>query len=323
MEALVHIFFFLFSSAVVWFFAGLLIESVHRIAKRFHRTGFTVAFFILGLLTSISEISVTTSSILEGVPQISVGNLVGASFVILLFLIPFLAVVGRGIQTNHTLSRRNLLLALLTITLPVFCVIDGDVTPREGLLALLTYVTLLFAVRGQKDSIREVELIEKNIKEKTKAWTDLAQVLVGGIFIFIAGHFLVEQAIYFAGLLDVPNSLIGLLLLSIGTNVPEIVIAGRAILKRHKDIAFGDYIGSAATNTLIFGVLSIASGRFRVEASEFVATALLMVVGFTFFFFFTQSKNKISRREALVLLSFYAVFLFIQIWNIFRFAEAG
>lgn len=320
MEAFVHILLFLFSSAVIWFFAGILVESVNRIALKFHRTGFTVAFFVLGFLTSISELAVAVNSVLEEAPQISAGNLAGASFVILLFLIPFLAVIGNGIGVQHTLSQRNLLFALLAILLPIGAAIDGSVTRGEGVLALLVYITLLFAIRGQKDSLKTTATIEKHLGSEINAWTDILKVVIGGAFIFIAGHFLVEQAIYFAEILDVPRSIVGLILLSVGTNVPEIVLAARAIRGNHRDIAFGNYVGSAAANTLVFGILAVLSGTFRVEASVFLATGTLMLAGLTAFFFFAQSNHRISRPEGAILLLFYGAFLVFQILNGIRIA---
>ncbi len=322
MTTFVHILVFLFSAATVWVFAGIIIEAVDRVAKRFHRTGFSVAFFVLGILTSISEISVAINASIADVPQISVGNLVGASFVILLLIIPLLAIVGRGIDLKHTISPHNIVLALAIIILPVLLVIDGDVTSTEGLLAILVYSLLLHAIHRQKNST-ETEVIETLIRvPETKYATlvDALKISGSGGAIFIAGHFLVEQASYFAQLLDVPSSLMGLILLSIGTNVPEIVVAARSIIKHHKDIAFGDYLGSAAANTLVFGFVALANGRFLVEPSEFFGTAFLMFFGIISLYIFSRSRNTISRKEGVALALFYVWFLVTQIINVFRFS---
>ncbi len=321
MTTLVHVFIFLFSAAVVWFFAGILIESVDRVAKHFHKTGFSVAFFVLGILTSISEISVAVNASLAGVPQISVGNLVGASFVVLLLIVPLLAIAGNGIDLKHTISKKNMILTLAVILLPVLLTLDGNVTKAEGILSILVYGSLVYAIHRQKNTIEEVEQIPAALLEKKHATLyDALKILGGGAAIFVAGHFLVDQASYFALLLDVPSSLMGLLLLSIGTNVPELVVAARSILKRHKDIAFGDYLGSAAANTLIFGFVAIVNGAFTVESTEFFETALLMFFGIVSLYFFSRSGNTISRKEGVALALFYVWFLATQIINVFRFS---
>src|SRR3989338_7319830 len=140
MEFSGHVLLFLFSAGIIWFFAGLLIESTDRLARHFHKNGFIVAFFVLGFITSISEIAVAVNATIKGVPEVSAGNLVGASFVILLFIIPFLAAAGNKIELRHTLSKRSLRLALVTILLPVLFIVDGDLTRIEGVLMLVVYL---------------------------------------------------------------------------------------------------------------------------------------------------------------------------------------
>lgn len=292
-------------------------------ARRFHQSGFTVAFFVLGFLTSISEISVMINSSLNKTPQISAGNLSGASFVILLLIVPLVAIIGKGIQLRNTLHRRNLGLALFTVALPTLLMLDGSVSKSEGLICLLVYVTLIYIVRKQdsKSAPKLVEAVTKELVDKRKATAkDAIKIIVGGLFIFIAGHLLVDEAVYFSVALSIPASIIGLLLLSIGTNIPELVIAIRSILKKHKDIAFGDYLGSTVTNTLVFGFLPWLNGRFSVEPTEFIGTAVLMVTGFTGFYIFAKSKNKITKQEGMVLVAVYGIFVLVQLVNLIRFA---
>jgi cation:H+ antiporter len=304
------------SVSIIWFFSGLLISSVERIAKRFQRADFSAAFFLLGLLTSISEISVAVNAGLEGVPQVSVGNLIGASLVILLLLVPVLAILNKGIALRKTLASRNLLLTLVTVLLPVLFATDGAISRAEGILSIVAYIALLFAVKNQKDSLRkEVRIIEADISsDHASLWWDGIKIGAGAVCIFIAGHFLVEQAVYVADMLGVARSLIGLGLLSITTNIPELTIAVRAVLKKHSDIAFGDYLGSAAANTAVFGGLAMASGGFLVEKNEFIVTGFLMTIGFALFYVFARSNRTISAREAMVLVGLYGICFCAQIY---------
>jgi len=319
MDALVHILIFVISIGIVWFFAGVLIEAVSRISRRYCKSGFFTAFFILGFLTSISEISVAINSSLALVPGVSAGNLIGASFVLLLFIVPLLALMGKGIRLNEAVSKGTLALMLGAVALPALLVMDGDITRTEGFLMILVYGTMAYALYRRRAPIQACDPFEEENQGKTRGMTaDVIRVVIGAVAIFAAAHFLVEQAVYFAVMLSVPSSLIGLLMLSIGTNIPEIVIAFRSIFRGRSDIAFGDYLGSAAMNTLIFGGLAIASGSFEVESSEFVMTTVLMVSGLVLLWVFAQSKSIISRKEGVVLFLFYVVFFILQIWNIVR-----
>src|SRR5262249_53891121 len=142
----------------------------------------------------------------------------------------------------------------------------------------------------------------------------------GGIAIFAAAHFLVEEALYFAEILSAPPSLIGLVVLSLGTNIPELVIAVRSVFSRRIDIALGDYLGSAAMNTLVFGALSLGSGTFAVESQEFVVTAGLMAGGMLLLYMFALSGRALTRREGVLLGVFYVTFFLLQCVAILTFA---
>ena len=91
-----HIGMILVTIIVIWFFGGKLVDSVSRISRKMNQSGFTTALFILGLLTSVSEISVMINSSISGTPQVSAGNVTGASIMLFLCIIPFLAIFGKN-----------------------------------------------------------------------------------------------------------------------------------------------------------------------------------------------------------------------------------
>lgn len=312
MEILANAVLFLAALGALWLFAGILIESVGRLAARFCVTGFTVAFFVLGFLTSISEISVAISSGLAGVPQVSTGNLLGASFVLLLFIIPLLAIAGNGISVRGIDMGKPFLLILAVILLPALLVMDGLVTLIDGFLVLGTYGLLAYTLRRRAVAEEENSLTASVCLPSRKVGRDGLLVVIGALAIFGASYLLVEQTVYFAGLLDIPSSLIGLVLLSLGTNVPELVIAIRAITQGRQDIAFGDYLGSASMNSLIFGFLAITNGGFLLEQTEFLVTTLLLIAGLVLLFLFARSRQRISRIEGILLISFYLCFVGMQ-----------
>ncbi len=329
MEFLTHVSLFVFSIFVVWFFAGILISSISRVARRLRRSGFAVAFFVLGLLTSISEISVALNSSINRVPQVSAGNLVGSSFVLLLFLVPLLAIVGNGIRLTNTFTKKSLLFALMAVLFPVLASIDGVVTPREGGLMLVVYFTLMAFIRRDsrtktKNIEKAVEQLQEELTHKRRPdWKDAFKIMIGAAAIFYAAHLLVEEAVYFAEFFHAPASLMGLLLLSIGTNVPEIIVAVRSVMKRQKAIAFGNYMGSAVANTLVFGALPLLNGRFALQLEHFGLIAMLLAAGFVCFFFSAFTKHQISRAEGIVLLVFYVAFLAVQSLEFWQCATCG
>lgn len=300
--------------AVVWFFGGILVDSMSRISKHMKWSGFATAFFILGFLTSLSEISVMINSSINNTPQISAGNLSGASIMIFLCIIPFLAISSKnGVTMNNTLPRRDFFFALIAILIPQILLIDGQVTFIEGVLCIASYVSLFLLVKQSPQTVQDhIEHISGSIDLSFTWWKEISKIIFGAIVIFFAGDILVAEAQFISTVLSVPSSLVGLLLLSVGTNIPELIVALRSIMKQRTDIAFGGYIGSALTNTLSLGVLILLTGGFMVTQSQFIITAIIAIIGITLFFIFAQSKNNLSRIEGLVLFSIYVIFMTIQ-----------
>lgn len=330
MDILLHLALFLGATVVLWLLSGILVGATDRVARRYEKPGFAVAFFVLGFLTSISEISVAVNSTIDGVPQVSAGNLVGASLVIFLLLIPLLAVVGRGIRIHSVLTQGTMVLLLFTVVLPSILLIDGNLTRREGLLLLALYATLIFWVkqrvpkqpRQKPVAKKAVERVERELLHRRHATIrDILKITLAAAAIFLAGAILVDESIYFSVLLGAPPSLIGLLLLAIGTNIPECIIAVRCVTDHHKDIAFGDYMGSAAANTPIIGVLALANGTFMIAAEEFLMTGAFLSVGLVLFFFFARSGRQLTRTEGAVLLVLYVLFVIMQL-TVFSVGEA-
>lgn len=310
-----HIALLALSIGIVWFFGGRIVDAVNRVAKRLHQSRFIVAFFVLGFITSISELSVMINATLARTPQVSAGNLVGASVVIFLFIIPFLAIASRGgLTLKHSLSPSHLIAAIVTILLPVVFLADGIATPNEGIICFSAYIALLYVMRPTKSFEYPSATDETGVRVSWVAETfkDLGTIIVSGLIIFFSAGILVDEANFFSSLLQIPGSFIGLIVLSVGTNIPELVVALRAALQRHSDIAFGNYIGSGMTNTAIFGLLPLLNGRFMIDGTEFIISSLVLVAGLIVFYFFAQSDKRITRGEGVFLMTLYAIFITLQ-----------
>lgn len=314
MELITHIVTFAAAIVAIWFFAGLIVDSVDKIAKRFHNSSFVVAFFLLGFLTSLGEISVAINSVLNGVPQVAAGNLVGASFVLLLFVVPLLAVAANGVKMNKVFDGWRLVYVLLVAALPSLFLIDGSVSPREGVATILFLVSLFWVVRKHTVPAQTAEKII--LAHKRSPLWDVGKVIISAVVIFFSGHLLVGESVYFATVLNAPKSMVGMILLSLGTNIPEISIAMRAVLKKRSEVALGNYLGSATMNVATFAAVSLLAGKFVVVQSEFVISFVFTFVGFILFYFFIKSREVLSRKEGIILLLFYVAFLVVHVVSV-------
>lgn len=302
---------YILSFIAIWFGAGLIIQSVDRIAHKLRFSSFALSFFVLGILTSIPETAVSINAVVDHNPEVFVGTLLGGTVVIFLCIIPILAILGKGVKLSHDLDKRKLIGLLAVIAAPGFVILDHKVTNLEGLLLIASYVTIFYGIERKRGVLEQHHT--EALEIKAYSFLDIAKVALGIAAVFVASRFIVTQTLVFARLLHMPAFYLSLLILSIGTNLPELSLAIRAILSGKKDIAFGDYLGSAAANTLLFGIFTLINDGEVFTFNSFLTTFLFVVSGLTLFYFFSQSKKDISRKEGIVLLAVYFTFVLYEL----------
>jgi len=309
--SILSVVFYLLSFLLIWIGSGLIVASADKFARKLRLSAFSLSFFVLGMLTSIPEFSVGMTAIAENKPDIYVGNLIGSIPIIFFLIIPFLAIFGNGIKLNHQLNSRNLLFAFTVMLLPSIVTLDKTIANWEGVLLLLAYFILLFRIQREKGVFDAEHSSVLHLKEYS--YVDILRVLLGVGLVIIASNSIVDNTLYFASALHVSPFYISLLLISLGTNLPEFSLALRSIYLGKKDIAFGDYMGSAAANTFLFGLFTLLHNGEVVSANNFFLTFIILAFGLLLFYYFTRSKNDISRSEGFFLLLVYIIFVVIEI----------
>lgn len=311
MTVIVSLIFYITSFVVIWLGAGLILGSVERIAHKLRASSFAVAFFVLGILTSIPETSVSINAVIDHSPEIFVGTFLGGTIVIFLLIIPLLAILGKGVKLDHDLDRNNLIGLLAVIAAPGLVIIDHRVTNFEGVLLVLAYAVIFFFIQRKHGLLEKKE--EQTFTRKAFSFYDLALVALGVGMVLVSSQFLVHQTLAYAKLFDISAFYISLLVLSIGTNLPEISLAIRATLSGKKTVAFGDYLGSAAANTLLFGIFTLVNDGESFTFNSFAITFIFMTTGLILFYYFSRSRKDISRKEGLVLLLVYLSFVVYEV----------
>lgn len=308
---IVHLAYYLSGFILVWVGSGLAVKDIDKLSRRLHFTSFAVSFLFLGFFTSLAETSVGLNAVIKKDPEIFVGNLIGGSIVLFLLIIPLLAIIGNGLKMVHSLQRRHLALVLLTIAAPVFLIFDHSISLPDGVIFIFLYLYLfktLHEERGVRNFLQSLLAFREIYMLRI-----LVNIIFGIILILLASRIIVDQTIYFSQILGVSPYILSLLLISVGTNIPEISIAVRSLILKKREIALGDYLGSAAFNTFLMGVLTIFNKESVTMNTSFVLPLLFLVVGLGLFYFFGTSRSLISRKEGAVLLGLYLVFLVIEI----------
>lgn len=302
---------YLLAFIFIWFGAGLTVSSASKFSSKLKLSPFAFSFVFLGLLTSTPEFSVGLQAVANKRPEIFAGNLLGGIVVLFLVIIPLLAFFGKGINLKHEMDKKTLMATFGVILAPSLFILDKKITTLEGIIMIVLYVALLFLVE-RKNGIFDKKN-EQLLNIKAYSYKDLFKILLGIGIIFVSSNLIVEETIYFAGFLNISAFYIGLIVIALGTDLPEMTLAVRSVISGKREIAMGDYIGAGAASTLMFGIFTLLHGGEIITASNFFITLVFIITALGLFYFFSYTKNFISRTNGITLLGIYLIFLAIEL----------
>lgn len=296
--------------------AQVIIKNLVKIAHMFSWSTFSVGFFIMGIATSAPEFSVGLNSVAENTPQLSLGNTIGASIVLLTLITGLSALVSGKVIINASFAKKDLMLMSTVILLPVVLLWDSYFSRFDSFVMLSGY--LLYVIHTYRERHRIPPTppnSQTNDFNKRKFSKHLASVIISFLVLAIASRITVDKAVDLAETFKVPIILIGVLLFSVGTNFPEIVLTITSIRDRQKSLLLGNVLGSATTNTLVIALVSFIQPFGIKDYPTFTVSVFFLATTVFVFSYFVRSKNEISRLEGFALLSIYSFFVIAEVFT--------
>ena len=293
--------------------ANWVVKATSYFSKRLEIQSFLLGFLILGFATTIPEMFVAYQAVADGVPQLSVGNLLGGSILLLSFVMGGSALFLKRIILDHGMTQWDIGLSTFVVAMPAIALWDGKLTRFEGFLLVAVYLVHIVLINREQHVMNRVEHHAKSIKHPLHAITLGFGGLIGLAF---SSKFIVTIAEGLAQQFNISPFVIGLFLVTFGTNLPEITLAVEAIFKKKRDIAFGDVLGSAVINTPILGIICMASPFSVPDHLRMRATLILLFGTSLFFWWAASSKKDITRREGIVLMIIYIIFVAFELMRI-------
>jgi len=302
--------------------ADLTIEALKSLAKKFGTGTFALSAIILAMATSLPELFVGITSAIEETPSLSLGNVLGANIANLSLVVGLAGLITGGVFVHEKVVTREILLATGAAVLPIFLLLDGSLNRVDGLVLLsvyFAYTTSFFKIRfleigrytmGGNYILRFVRHLGE---VEQKADKTLGHLFVGIAALLFSSNFIVEFATDFAKASGISIFVIGVIVISLGTTLPEVVVSIQSLKKSQPGVFFGNILGSLIVNsTLILGVVSVISPMEGGNMGDYIAALITLVVTLLLFWLFTRTKNRLERWEALTLLLVYVIFAVVE-----------
>jgi len=302
---------------MIYYGANWLINGSVAIAKKLNISHLIIGLTIVAFGTSTPELTVSLSATLSGYNDVTMGNVVGSN-IANIGLILGLAAILSPIAVAKTTVRREIPIMILVTLLIIPISLDNKITQVEGVFMIAGAVLFtIFSYRqSKKENTHDTPLTTTNEKEISYK-RSLLYIALGSLFLIVSSFLTVDNAVIIAENFGVPNLIIGITLLAVGTSLPELITTVMAIKKGHTDLSVGNIIGSNIFNILVVAGASATVVGITINPDIFrdyvvmIAFSLLLIP-------IMKTGLSINKFEGSLLLGgyiAYAIFLFYSLTN--------
>ena len=312
---------------VLLFIVGLLflikggdwfVDGASSLARRFHLPELLIGATVVSIGTTLPEVMVSTMSALSGHGEIAYGNAIGSVICNAALIAAITIAVRPGKVDPKTLKMPVL---FFFAAAAVYCVAAygfGKFTRPMGFIMLAMFVAYMAAnVIQMKNAPAEQHDDEEEAMPLPKM---LVLLVAGAVLIAVGANLLVDNGTLIAQALGVPESVIALTFVALGTSLPELVTAITSLIKGHSDLSLGNVVGANVFNLVLVSGVSVTLAPFTVPQSATIfgmnsSLVLELPVMLAVMVLLTAPallKGKLSRAQGVALLVIYAVFCGIQ-----------
>jgi cation:H+ antiporter len=256
-----------------------MVQGAITLARRVNVSPLLIGFTIVAVGTSLPELAVTikaVSSNSEDLVDLAVGGVLGSNVANIMLVLGTAAMLGACDEQGLGIKKDAVAVMVASVIL-LITVMLGEISRLIGTLMLLSLIFYyIYSYKYSKKLGIDEEIDETWIGENII----LAMIItvIGGIMIFLGAEFLIEGSTGLANSMGVPETIVGLSVIALGTSLPELAVTVVAALRGHEGVAIGNILGSNVINILgILGVSAAYAGLIEIS-NEFAGRDIWIVL---------------------------------------------
>ncbi|MFQ5621000.1 MAG: sodium:calcium antiporter, partial [Candidatus Nanoarchaeia archaeon] len=289
--------YFIVAVFVLIWSGSLLVKHLTRIAQFLKLSEFTIGFILMALATSLPEVLVGVQAAISGVPELSLGDVIGSNILDMTLIFGLVLVLSRRIVIESAAAKLNINYVFFISLVPVLLLADRVLSRFDGVILLcvfLWYVRHLYV--EQKEFTKKVNGVNK----KQFAWSTFL-VIIGAVLLIYSSYYTVQYASAMAIDFGLPLFFVGIMMLAFGTSLPELVFETKAVLNGHKGMALGDLYGSVVFNsTIVLAITALINPIVVSSVTSFIFGVIFLVLSLMLFLVFVK-HGTMSWQEGIVL----------------------
>ena len=294
------------------------VDGASGLARRFHLPELLIGATVVSIGTTLPEVMVSTMSALSGHGEIAYGNAIGSVICNAALIAAITIAVRPGKVDPKTLKTP---VAFFFAAAAIYCIaayVFGKFTRVMGIIMLAMFVAYMVVnILQMKNSPAEAT---KEAEEEMTLPKTLGLLVIGAVLIAVGANLLVDNGTLIAQALGVPESVIALTFVALGTSLPELITAITSLMKGHSDLSLGNVIGANVFNLVLVSGVSVTLAPFTIPQSSMLfginsSMVLDLPVMLAVMLILTLPallKGKLNRAQGIILLAIYAAFCVIQ-----------
>ncbi|ADI74497.1 Na+/Ca+ antiporter, CaCA family [Methanohalobium evestigatum Z-7303] len=326
--------------------SDFFVESSSSIAEKFGVSKFVIGLTIVSVGTSLPELASSTTASLNQANGIVIGNILGSNIANICLIVGCAALIS-SIKTETQMLKRDGYIMLFAALLFFILSLDNTISRIDSLIFLLLYTAyIIFLIDearmhlSMKDSyfkefisyfvkFKYLQSLKEKVDNGFNNFTDkntdnrlelkdnytlvkdilILVISIGAVV--IGARYFIEESIFFAQALNVPDTLVGISLVAVGTSLPELMVTISSAKKGYGHIALGNVIGSNITNIfLVFGVSGLLLPLDITQTDIFFITPFVIFVSLLLLLFI-WTHWELKRLEGIILLIIYGIFMYV------------
>ena len=303
---------------LVWS-SDIFIDGAASTAKHLSISPLVIGVVVLGFGTSMPEVVVATLASLDNSPGLAIGNAVGSNIANIGLVLGFTAIIAPIVVKSSILKRE--LPVLLAISIGAYLlVLDGHLGFYDGIILVIALIAVMGWMVKANKSLDPKDPLADDTKHELEEMPELTKnkallfLLAGLVILMISAKMMVSGAVDIANYFEVPEVVIGLTIIAIGTSLPELAAAISAARKNEADLMIGNIVGSNLFNILAVLAVPALLAPSLLDSSVLYLDMPIML-GFTLAMLLMaiprKGKAVIQKSQGVLLVLLFIAFLIL------------
>ncbi len=324
---------FIIGLVLLIFCGDWFVDGATGIARKFHIPELIIGATVVSIGTTLPEVMVSADAAIKGQGATAYGNAIGSIICNTALILAITIAVKPSKVDKKSLKTPVIFFFVAALIYVLNAYIFKRFSLASGIVLLLVFViymiyTVITTKKRMAQEVKTTEPVEENQNEEEEekekkekpVWQNILLLVVGAIGIAFGANLLVDNGVIIAGAMGVPESVIALTMIALGTSLPELVTAITSLVKGHGSLSLGNIIGANFFNLVLVSGISTTLSPFDLPVEKtigglnasLVVDLPLMIIVMLIVTIPALIKGKLTRAQGIILLVLYASFLVFQ-----------